>query len=90
MKRRVLRQHSNKKALRVLASANHIRPPYHVICDASFIRAFAAREKTKRIADVVGEALGGSSSIGLSSNDGVPCDVCCIPETVAADRKSVV
>ena len=72
MKRRVLRLHSNKKALRLLASTHHLRPPYHVVCDASFVRAFAAREKVRRVVDVVGEALG------------VPCDVCCIPETALA------
>jgi hypothetical protein len=76
MKRRVLRQHSNKKVLRVLGSTHHLRPPYHVVCDASFIRAFAAREKTKRIGDVIADAVG------------APCDVCCIPETALTfDRR---
>lgn len=76
MKRRVLRIHSNKKALRTLAAAHQLREPYTVLCDETFLRAATDRssggcgtegELMEHIRDAIG-----------------PCTLTVLPETLTA------
>ena len=56
MKRRVAREHANKKALRRIVTTHPVRPPFAVLCDSSFLR-FGAQHGVSNVVTLIEEAL---------------------------------
>lgn len=57
MKRRVLRNHLNKKNLRTIQASHGLKEPHHIVCDATFIRS-VVDHRCDKLHPLFFEALG--------------------------------
>jgi hypothetical protein len=56
MKRRVLRTHNNKKALRTIQAAHALKDPYHVLCDETFLRAVVGQSDVESVRSLIADS----------------------------------